>query len=73
VKVTAQGGKLVAQAVGSRDAYAIRRAGPVELQPVATGEFMVPSRYPMILQFDGTGLTLNPGHWQQVGARVASQ
>lgn len=73
VKVTAQGGRLFAQAVGRRDAYAIRRAAPVELQPVSATEFIVPSRYPMTLRFDSAGLTLNPGHWQQLGAKAASR
>lgn len=70
VRVTAQSGKLHAQASGARDAYAIGRETAVELQPLSTRDFAVPHRYPLVLSFDGAGgLTINPGLWEQVGTR----
>jgi L-aminopeptidase/D-esterase-like protein len=70
VQVTADGNKLFAQATGARDAFAIRRNAKVELLPVALDEFMVPGRYPLTLKFaEAQQLVLNPGRWQQVGAR----
>lgn len=71
VRVSEQGGKLVAQATGARDAFAIKKQAPVELLPVAKGDFTVPGRYPLNVRFaDGT-LILNPGHWQQTGVKSA--
>jgi L-aminopeptidase/D-esterase-like protein len=70
VRITSQGGKLFAQATGTRDAYAIGRGQKTELLPVSANEFTVPGRYPLVLRFDPTGgLTINPGHWAQVGSR----
>jgi L-aminopeptidase/D-esterase-like protein len=71
VKVSFEGGKLMAQATGARDAFAIKKAAPVELQPVAQGDFAVPGRYPLNLRFADGKLILNPGHWQQIGAKSA--
>ncbi|MBM0107186.1 P1 family peptidase [Steroidobacter sp. S1-65] len=71
VRISEQAGKLVAQATGARDAFAIKKPAPVELLPVAQGEFMVPGRYPLNLRFADDRLTLNPGHWQQIGAKAA--
>jgi L-aminopeptidase/D-esterase-like protein len=72
VRVTAQSGKLMAQATGSRDAFGIKRAAAVELLPVAVGDFNVPGRYVTNARFSDDGkLILNPGHWQQVGVRTA--
>jgi len=73
VRVTQKDGRLFAQAVGQRDAYAIVRAAPVELFAVSDSAFTAPGRYPLTLRFDAGGaLTINPGHWAQVGRRVAS-
>jgi L-aminopeptidase/D-esterase-like protein len=69
VKVSNDGGKLVAQATGARDAFAIKKAAAVELQPVAPGDFAVPGRYPLNVRFADGKLILNPGHWEQVGAK----
>jgi L-aminopeptidase/D-esterase-like protein len=70
VQVTADGGKLFAQATGARDAFAIRRNARVELLPVAVDEFMVLGRYPLTVKFTGPEqLVLNPGRWEQVGGR----
>lgn len=69
VRVSARDGRLLAQAVGPRPAYAIGRDAPVALQPVAADEFTVPGRYPLVLHFDGDRLVINPGHWQQIGTR----
>ena len=70
VRVSEQGGKLVAQATGDRDAFAIKKQAPVELQPVAQGDFNVPGRYPLNVRFAEGKLILNPGHWQQIGAKA---
>lgn len=70
VRVSAQSGKLVAQATGARDAFAIKKQAAVELQPVAQGDFTVPGRYPLNVRFDDGKLILNPGHWQQLGVKT---
>lgn len=69
VRVSVEGGKLVAQATGARDAFAIKKAAAVELQPVAQGDFTVPGRYPLNVRFTDGTLILNPGHWQQIGTK----
>jgi L-aminopeptidase/D-esterase-like protein len=69
VRVSNDGGRLVAQATGARDAFAIKKAAAVELQPVAQGDFAVPGRYPLNVRFADGKLILNPGHWQQVGVK----
>ncbi|MDY6946408.1 MAG: P1 family peptidase [Pseudomonadota bacterium] len=69
VRVSEQGGRLVAQATGARDAFAIKKQEPVELQPVAQGEFVVPGRYPLNVRFADHKLILNPGHWQQSASK----
>ncbi len=68
IRVSRQGERLFAQAVGRRDAFAIPRASPVALLPAGDAVFSVPGRYPLTLRFDPGGtLTLNPGHWAQIG------
>ena len=70
VRITARGSALLAQASGARDAYAIGKAGSTELIPVRENTFTVPGRYPLVLEFrPPDSLVINPGHWQQVGAR----
>lgn len=69
VRISKSNGKLFAQASGARDAFAIGRKDPVELQPVSATQFMVPGRYPLTVQFDGDRLVFNPGHWSQTGVR----
>jgi L-aminopeptidase/D-esterase-like protein len=71
VRVFEQDGKLVAQATGQRDAFAIKKQAPVELLPVARGDFTVPGRYPLNVRFADGKLILNPGHWQQTGVKLA--
>jgi L-aminopeptidase/D-esterase-like protein len=70
IEVTVRDGKLYAQATGVRDAYAIKRATPVELLTVAPGVFAVPGRYPLTIRFEASAVVLNPGPWQQRGARA---
>jgi L-aminopeptidase/D-esterase-like protein len=68
IAVTAEAGKLYAQATGLRDAYAIRRQEKVELRPQGKGVFAVPGRYPLVLDFNtAKTLVINPGLWRQVG------
>lgn len=70
VKVSVEGDKLMAQAIGAQDAYAISRKAPVELKPVSANVFTVPGRYPLTVDFSTVGkLVFNPGHWEQVGTR----
>lgn len=69
VKVSNDGGKLVAQATGAKDAFAIKKAAAVELQPVAPGDFAVPGRYALNVRFADGKLILNPGHWEQIGVK----
>ncbi len=70
IEVSVRDSRLFAQATGARDAYAIKRAAPVELLPVAKDVFTVPGRYPLTIQFEPAAVVLNPGRWQQTGARV---
>jgi L-aminopeptidase/D-esterase-like protein len=70
IEVSSKAGKLYAQATGARDAYAIRRAVPVELLPVAADVFTVPGRYPLTIKFESSSVVLNPGRWQQRGERT---
>jgi L-aminopeptidase/D-esterase-like protein len=70
VEVSVKDGKLYAQATGVRDAYAIKRTAPVELLPVAPDVFTVPGRYPLTIRFEASAVLLNPGPWQQAGARA---
>ena len=71
VRVTAEGTKLFAQASGPRKAYAIPLENRIELQALSATQFTVPGhRYPLVLDFAKPGtLLINPGHWQQSGAR----
>ncbi|MFT4198470.1 MAG: P1 family peptidase [Pseudoxanthomonas sp.] len=70
IRVSRRGDRLYAQANGERDAYAIGRAAPVELLPYRPGQFAVPGRYPLVLDFSaGDRLVVNPGPWQQIGTR----
>ena len=70
VRISASGNKLYAQATGERDAFAIHRDAGVELLPTAASEFTIPGRYPLTLSFASSDrLVINPGHWQQTGAR----
>ena len=72
VRVTTQGGKLLAQATGARDAFGIKKQTAVELLPVSAGDFNVPGRYVTNVRFSDDGrLILNPGHWEQIGTRTA--
>jgi L-aminopeptidase/D-esterase-like protein len=70
IEVSVKEGKLYAQATGARDAYAIKRAAPVELLPVEPDVFTVPGRYPFTIRFESSAVVLNPGPWQQIGARM---
>ena len=70
LRIEVDGSRLTAIAAGARPVYAIGRDAPTELQPVSRTDFRVPGRYPLTLRFDGAGMLLvNPGHWQQSGAR----
>jgi L-aminopeptidase/D-esterase-like protein len=70
VKVTADGGKLYAQATGERRAYGITKEAKAELIPYKDGVFMVPGRYPTVLDFTTKGkLVMNPGQWQQTAVK----
>ena len=71
LSVEALDGELFARATSEREIYAIGREEPVRLLPVNSTDFMVPGRYPLLLRFfaDSDELLINPGHWQQLGAR----
>ena len=70
VRITAEGNTLRAQATGPRKAYAIDREKPTDLRALSATQFTVPGRYPLVLDFSKPGtLVMNPGHWQQTGAR----
>lgn len=69
--VTLADGKLMGRATGKRKVFAIPQEAPVELVPVAGGDFVVPGRYPTVLRFGRDGnVVINPGRWQQTGKRA---
>jgi len=73
VTVTEKDGKLFGQASG-RAAFNIPMDRQVELVPYDGGRFMVPGRYPMVLDFAQKGrLVINPGEWAQVGLRAGGR
>jgi L-aminopeptidase/D-esterase-like protein len=71
VRITAENGKLFAEATGERKAFAIEREKRTELLPASASQFTVPGRYPLALSFASPGvLVINPGHWEQTGRRA---
>ncbi|AUX78925.1 P1 family peptidase [Sinorhizobium fredii] len=74
LQISLRDDRLFALATGERAAYAIGKEEPVELRPVAAGQFVVPGRYPLTLTFEAPDrLIVNPGHWQQTGSRRAGE
>ena len=74
LRVTSQGGRLLAQSTGPRRVYAIGTSTPVELEPSSATEFFVPGRVPLVLSFAAAGrLVINPGHWAQTATRVSAR
>jgi len=73
VSISADAGRLFAQATGKRKAYAIPLEQRIELQILGGTQFTVSgNRYPLVLDFGKPGtLVINPGHWQQIGIRQA--
>ena len=70
LELTAADGKLMGRATGTRAVFAIPREKSVELVQTATGDFVVPGRYPTLLRFDTRGgVIINPGRWQQTGRK----
>jgi hypothetical protein len=70
VDVTYESGKLLAVATGRYKAFNIPKEQKVELLPYADGRFMVPGRYPTIIDFGTAGkMSINPGLWTQTGRR----
>ena len=70
VRVVHRDEGLFAQATGGKRAYAIGRDEPVRLHPLSDRDYAVPGRYPLVIRFADGRMTLNPGHWQQVGERA---
>ena len=70
VAVTAEGGKLFAEATGRFKAFNIPRGQKVELLPYEKGRFYVPGRYPTVIDFSTPDrMAINPGLWTQTGVR----
>ena len=71
LSITRNNRKLLAQATGLVNIFSISKDIEVELQALSANEFLIPGRYPLVLQFEKPGtLVLNPGHWQQTGNRI---
>lgn len=63
--------KVYAKASGKRPVYGISTDNWEELVPTSDGNFSFPSRYPAVFDFSTREVvTLNPGHWQQVGHKI---
>ena len=70
LRVSMDGGELKVIATGARNVYSIGKDKPVVLRPRSMSDFVVPGRFPLALHFEPSGnLTVNPGHWQQIGKR----
>jgi L-aminopeptidase/D-esterase-like protein len=73
VDITANNGKLYARATGERNAFAIPRDRAVELVPINEGltQFTIneTARYPLVLDFSGDALVINPGLWAQMSEK----
>jgi hypothetical protein len=73
VDITANNGKLYARATGERNAFAIPRDRAVELVPLNEGltQFTIneTARYPLVLDFSGDALVINPGLWAQMSEK----
>lgn len=70
VGITAENGRLYAQATGERNAFVIGKNVKTELHSIGDGRFAVPGRYPLVLSFETPKqLIINPGLWQQTGKR----
>ena len=70
LKITTDGGKVFAQTMGKRPAFAIKPEVAVELTPTSRTDFVVKDRYPLTLSFAKRDqLVINAGHWQQIGTR----
>lgn len=69
LQVKTKNGKVFAKATGKKKVYAVSHDKWSELQPAKDGLFTLSSRYPLSFLFepDAEKLTINPGHWQQVG------
>jgi L-aminopeptidase/D-esterase-like protein len=72
IELTVTGDRLMGRATGKRAVFAIPIDAPVELVRTASGDFVVPGRYPTVLRFDRQGgVVINPGRWQQAGSKGA--
>ncbi len=69
VRVFTRNNALYAQAVGAKPAFAVTEETPVKLIPLSNSSYTVPGRYPLVIEFAGQEMIMNPGHWQQVGLR----
>ncbi len=69
LQIKTENGKIFAKATGKRKVYAIGQEKWRELQPTESGLFTISSRYPLSFLFEPekAKLTINPGHWEQVG------
>jgi len=68
VRVAKDGQSLTGQASGKRESRAFKHDAATKLAWVASLDLTVPGRYPVLLRFGKDGqLTVNPGHWEQVG------
>ncbi len=73
VRIRLEQGQLLAQSMGAQDVFAIPHDHAVALQAVSPSLYTLPGRYPLQLSFEASHrLIINPGHWQQAGARVRS-
>ncbi|QKM64394.1 peptidase S58 DmpA [Polynucleobacter tropicus] len=73
VEITAKDGKLYARATGERNAFAIPKGRSVELLPINENltQFTLneSARYPLVLDFTGDSLVINPGLWAQMSEK----
>lgn len=70
LEINVKNGKIYGKAVGRDKVYSIGHKDEVELKQLSKTDFIVESRYPLVLRFNKKNqVTLNPGHWEQIGRR----
>jgi C-terminal processing protease CtpA/Prc len=75
LKVRAEQGKLVIEAVGGRQVFEFEMGAPVAVVPLSDSAFYVDGRYHTQIVFTRdssggvSGVILNPGPWEQKGVR----
>lgn len=69
LSVKNKNGRLFARAAAKKNVYGINSKEDTELFMSTTGDLTTKGRYPLSFRFTKNELVINPGRWQQHGAR----